>query len=114
MTWSKKKKRYHGADPWGRDSYDVPVYAVAGSSSTGNAPDSPAPTNEVDREIQGLRRHLKKNGIATRMSTSQSGNLFMEKIWIIVQVEDYSRAKPIADTWLKENHDITHHIHEAD
>jgi hypothetical protein len=38
--------RFHkGSDGWGRDSYQIPQYAVVGSSCTGDYPGyNPAPT----------------------------------------------------------------------
>jgi hypothetical protein len=106
--------RFHkGNDGWGRDSYRIPEYAVAGCSYTGNAPDSPCPESTVRAETSLLRKHLLTHGIRARLQHTASGNCCRAKIWVCVTGKVYASARTLADTWLADHHHETRLIHDA-
>src|SRR5688500_2887517 len=100
--------RYHrGRDGWGRDSYDIPQYAVIGSSDCGSWSDSPAPTDLVREELERFRVVLRKNGIRSRLRYTQSGNVFMSKRWVLVHSRDFARASILAAEFIEQHHHST-------
>lgn len=106
--------RFHrGKDGWGRDSYEIPTYAVVGSSDCGTQPDSPAPSPVVRQELMGFRRVLRQAGISSRFKYTNSGNLFMLKRWVVVRSTDYPKALELAEKYLKEHDKDTRFIHDA-
>ena len=108
-------RRHVGRDPWGRDSYDIPKYAVVGSSDCGDAPDSPAPTSRVIAELNRFRLDLRAAGIKSKFAEpTPSGNLFMVNRWVKVAREDFPAAIRFADKWLREHRRDTHYIHDED
>jgi len=107
-------RRHKGSDGWGRDSYNIPTYAVAGASDCGSHSDSPAPTTQVMEELQRLIDHLKSEGIrATFGDPTASGNIFMGKQWVVVSRGQFKRAKRLAEAWIEETKRETHWIHDA-
>ena len=113
-------RRHKGSDGWGRDSYNIPTYAVAGSSDCGSWSDSPAPTAKVLAELQRVIDHLKSEGIKAAfwmrgggVGATQSGNLFMAKRWVVVPRGQFKRGKRLAEAWIEETKLDTHWIHDA-
>jgi hypothetical protein len=105
---SKGKKVYIRTDAW--RGYEMPLYAVAGASDTGMWEDSPSPSDKVDAELQALRSALSEQGIKTRISSTQSSNVFMAKRWIVVDnPDDYERAEEITKEFLKS----ANYLHDA-
>lgn len=106
--------RFHrGKDPWGRDSYAIPTYAVVGSSDTGDEHGSPAPTEAVHKELNDFRKLLTSKAIVSRIEHTQSGNVFMTKCWVVVDEVDLKKALSLAKKYLKETKNQTYYIHEA-
>jgi len=105
---------YKGSDPWGRGSYSIPEYAVMGSSITGEWSDSPAPTSKVKDELNGFRKVLRQNGIRSRFMTTRSGNVFMVKLWVVVDKRNFLEAKSLADEYLKKNDRDLRFAHDAE
>src|SRR5690349_9190507 len=106
--------RYHkGSDPWGRGSYPIPQYAVIGASDTGTWADSPANSHVAATELEDFRKVLRTHGIRSRISYTQSGNIFMVKLWVVVNSRDFARGERLAKAYLKRMHDRTRLIHEA-
>ena len=106
--------RYHrGTDGWGRNSFQIPEYAIMGSSDCGTWPDSPANSDLVAAELEAFRKVLRANGIRSRVSYTQSGNAFMAKRWVVVHSRDFMKANALAEAYLKECHATTRHIHDA-
>jgi hypothetical protein len=107
--------RFHkGSDAWGRDSYNIPQYAVMGSSDTGTSYDSPAPTNAVKAELNDFRKVLRVNKIRSKFAFTRSGNLFMVKRWVVVSSKDYAKSRSLAAQYLKMHGMDTQFIHDAD
>jgi hypothetical protein len=105
--------RFHrGRDGWGRDSYRIPEYAVVGSSDTGTAPDSPAPSDAVREELAAFRAVLTEHGIKSRTCYTQSGNCCMIKRWVTVERANFITAARLAVGYLEGG--IGHYIHDAD
>lgn len=104
---------HKGNDGWGRDSYPIPKYAVAGCSFTGNASDSPCPESVVREETGRLRKHLLLSGIKARLRSTPSGNCCMVKVWVVVTGKVFAEAKALTNFWLFANQSITHLIHDA-
>ena len=110
---TKTKKRFHkGSDGWGRDSYEIPTYAVAGCSCTGEG--GPAPEATARREMEALQGVLEDAGIKSCFKGTPSGNYFMVKVWVCVTASNYDRAKIVADQWLADHQGDTRLIHDAD
>jgi hypothetical protein len=106
--------RFHrGNDPWGRGSYKIPEYAVAGTSYTGDSSDSPCPLKRIEPELKALRAALRKAGIRTRRVFTQSGNVFMVKWWVVVRRVDFAKADALAKEWLAAHETDTRCIHDA-
>ncbi len=107
--------RYHkGSDPWGRGSYEVPNYAVAGASDTGTLSDSPCPSNKVEKELNDFITFLKTKGIKAKFGKStQSGNIFMGKRWVEVSKAKYAEADALAEQYLKDHDKDTSYIHDG-
>ena len=106
--------RFHrGRDGWGRDSYQIPQYAVIGSSDCGSWSDSPAPTDLVREELEGFRAVLRANCIRSRLRYTQSGNVFMAKRWVVVAGKDFPRASVLAAQFLEEHYHDTRYVHDA-
>jgi hypothetical protein len=106
--------RFHkGNDPWGRGSYPIPQYAVVGSSDTGMAPDSPAPSDKVKEELEDFRVVLRVNKIRSRVKYTPSGNCCMVKRWVVVNGRDYEAALALATDHLALVNSTTRYIHDA-
>lgn len=105
--------RYHRIDGW--RGYSIPEYAVAGSSDTGTAPDSPANSDAVGAELERFRDEvLRPAGIRSRLRWGGSSNVFCGKRWITVAREDFAAAAQLTVTWLRDHRDDTRFIHDAD
>lgn len=107
-------RHHRGSDAWGRGSYSIPDYAVVGSSDTGMSYDSPCPSDKVEAELNVFRGELLKHGISSHYSSSQSGNLFMAKQWVVVSSKDFKKASEIAIKYLADHDYDTRYIHDAD
>lgn len=106
--------RFHkGFDGWGRDSYQIPQFAVVGSSCTGDWSDSPAPTVKVQAELEDFRKVLRSNKISSRLKGTPSGNCCMVKVWVTVTGKDYVEAEKLAQDYLEQSRDTTQFIHDA-
>lgn len=101
------KARYHrGSDPWGRNSWSIPGCAVAGTSYCGEWEDSPARKSDILPEIKRLRSEvLRPLGIRSRLSQTQTGNLFCAKIWVCVPAKRHAEALAAVDQWLNHSSD---------
>jgi hypothetical protein len=73
-------------------SYIKPVNSIGCCNWTGSYPDSPCPTHVVNSEINGFKKILKKNGIRHRKLITQSSNVFMVKVHILVHPEDREKG----------------------
>ena len=104
---------HRGDDPWGRGSYSIPSHAVMGSSDTGTYSDSPCPSNLVAKELYDFRTVLKMHGIDSKFESTQSGNLFMVKLWVVVDAENVRKARQLAKRYLKKHDRDTQFIHDA-
>lgn len=105
------RSRWHTTDAW--RGYLIPPYAIAGTSYTGEWPDSPAPLHEVKPPVDQLRRYLKEKGIETHIMQTPSSNLFMVKFWITASPDDYEKAIKLAEQWMNSNPSIEF-IHAID
>jgi len=104
--------RFHrGKDGWGRDSYPIPDFAVAGSSDCG--PNSPVPTDVIMAELKDCQQYLKDNGIESKIESGESGNVFCTKQWIVVSKSDFAAANKLAEKYLKATKETTDFIHNA-
>lgn len=109
----RARSRYHKIDGW--RGYSIPPRAIAGASDTGMAPDSPAPSNEVKAEIARFRAFLKEHGIATRVRTGTSSNVFCGKRWVTVaDANDFAKAAQLTVDWMADHQHDTTYIHDAD
>ena len=105
--------RYHRTDAW--RGYSIPDLAIAGSSYTGEWEDSPCPAKYVKPELTKLQDFLKTKGIDTKIKTSESSNVFMTKLWIVVKnPKQFDKAGSMAENWLKKHENDTRFIHDAD
>ena len=106
--------RYHkGHDAWGRGGYEIPDFAVAGSSDCGDFSDSPAKTANVEIELKDLQLRLKNEGISSRLQYTNSSNACMQKRWVVVKKADFEKAKIIAEKHLEMTKQTTRYIHDA-
>ncbi len=108
----KIKTKWIRTDPW--RGYEQPVYAIAGVSDTGMFEDSPAPTDEVTKELLKLKSYLERKGIKTNIYITKSSNVFMRKRWLVTKPKDYKKAKKLANKWIKRMCRRTRYIHYAD
>ncbi len=104
-----EKGKWHSTDGW--RGHEVPAYAVAGSSDTGMWSDSPAPSDQVAKELRDLKDHLLQQGIGVRSVTTRRSNVFMVKRWLVVSKTQYRKAIRLVDAYLQ-NH-LTRYIHDA-
>ena len=106
--------RYHkGSDGWGRGSYPIPQFAVIGSSDCGTWSDSPAPSDLVREELEAFRKVLRANRIRSRIGSTQSGNVFMAKVWVVVHSRDFPAASGLAEQYLADHQHDTRYVHDA-
>jgi hypothetical protein len=105
--------KYHkGRDGWGRDSFAIPEYAIAGVSCTGD--DGPAPRVTAEKELTDMRDFLKAQGFTRmRFKATPSGNCCMVKVWLVVAGKDYKRALPLAGEYLIGHQYDTRLLHDA-
>jgi len=76
--------------------------------------DSPAKSDLVKQELEDFRKVLRKEHIRSHYKATESGNLFMVKVWVVVAPKDFTMAKNLADTYLEETKHHTRHIHNAE
>ena len=91
--------RYHkGSDGWGRDSYEIPQYAVVGCSDTVRFSDSPANSDLATEELEAFRQALlQESGIASRLGKpTTTGNVFCVKRWVVVHKAKFAEAAAYA------------------
>jgi hypothetical protein len=91
-----EKKTWIKTDGW--RGYVQPVNAVGCCNCTGDWSDSPCPTSVVLEEINGFKKLLKQNGIRHKKVVTQSSNVFMVKVNILVHPNDRERALELAET----------------
>lgn len=90
--------RYHKLDGW--RGYAIPQYAVAGSSDTGMAYDSPARSVDAKAEIERVRAEvLRPAKIRSRVEFGRTSNVFAGKRWVVVHSRDYAKAEPLVRAW---------------
>lgn len=107
--------RFHkGLDGWNRDSYQIPQFAVAGVSDTGTSQNSPAPSDDVAKELEDLRVVLLKSHIQSRLQVTRSGNCCCLKKWVVVAGRDFDQADKEARRYLADHLSTTRYIHDAD
>ena len=107
-------RRHKGNDGWSRSSYDIPDRAVMGSSNTGMGKDSPCPSDKVRAELDSFCAVLDKEDIKHKYEATQSGNIFMTKVWVVVEEDsDLEKAKELSDQYLIERSGDTRFIHDA-
>jgi hypothetical protein len=83
--------------------------------------DSPAPTDLVLAELQGAIDFLKAQGVQADfwrpdgedIGATESGNIFMGKLWVVVPPEQYRKGKKLALQYLKDHDRGTRYIHDA-
>jgi hypothetical protein len=92
-----KKTKWVRTDAW--RGYVQPINAVGCCNCTGDWSDSPCPTSVVKKEITGFKKLLKKEGIRHKTFVTQSSNVFMVKVNILVHPNDRERALAIADEY---------------
>ena len=102
--------RWHKLDPY--RGYKVPPYALAGTSYTGDSSDSPYPFEKIQPELDKLITYLNKNGLHPGLKHTESSNVFMIKIWIVVPNDEYQKARELVDNWLNENNSL-HYLHNV-
>lgn len=108
----KGKGRYHRIDGW--RGYTCPATAVAGSSDTGMASDSPCPSDQVRKELDRLKAALKASGISAAVRGGGTSNVFCGKRWLcVLRREDFPLAAQISVDWLREHKADTCFIHDA-
>ena len=109
----KRKRRYQSDDGWGRGSFDIPALAVVGSSDTGMWSDSPAPSNEVTKELNQVKQMLAREGLHPMdLNPTQSGNVFMGKRWVGVPETEWDTGMKKVKKFLKKKKDLSY-IHDA-
>jgi len=106
----KIQKKWVKTDPW-RGFYQQ-KYAIIGSSDTGMWSDSPAPSNDVNKELTGFQSFLRTKGIGSKIMNEQSSNVFMAKRWVVVEPSDFKKAKKLAKEYLASQK--TSYLHGAD
>ncbi len=114
MTYNIKTKITAKGDAWGRGQIIQPIYAVAGANDTGTWEDSPCPSYEVNDELKDLQKVLEKKGIKSKIISSRSSNVFMNRRWIVVEPDKLAEGKKIANQYLKEKEKETKYIYDAD
>lgn len=92
------KKEWIATDGW-RGGY-FPLYYVAGANDTGMWSDSPCRSDIAKAELEGVRKHLRKNGISTRLMCCQSSNVFMMRRFVIVKPQDLDRALALVSEYM--------------
>lgn len=111
---STKTKVTSKGDAWGRGRVVQPIYAVAGVNDTGNWGDSPCPSYEVDKEIKDLKKYLEEKGIKSKLTSSNSSNVFMMRRWLVVETDKYEEAKKLTKEYLDKKEESTKYIYDAD
>lgn len=105
-------KTYHKIDGW--RGYTIPALAVAGVSDTGTWSDSPARSDDGQREISRLRNVLKSRGINTYLAWTCTSNVFCIKQWVMVRGVKYFEAKSIAQDFIDREGDNLRLLHNTD
>jgi hypothetical protein len=85
-----EKTKWVRTDGW--RGYVQPVNSIGCCNHTGSWSDSPCPTDVVEREINGFKSILKKNGIRHKTLVTRSSNVFMVKVHILVHPEDRDKG----------------------
>jgi len=106
-------RRYARIDAW--RGYPVPRFAVMGASDTGDYEDSPAPTEDVKRELRRFQREvLQPLGIKSETRIGDSSNVFCCKRWLCVPQARFVEAAEAAVVWLESNRRSTRYVHDAE
>ncbi len=89
-NYISEKKTWVKTD--GYRGYEKPVNSIGCCNHTGSWSDSPCPTHVVQKEIEGFKRILKKNGIRHKKLVTLSSNVFMVKVHILVHPDDREKG----------------------
>ena len=84
------KKVWVKTDGW--RCYEQPITSIGGCNNTGSWSDSPCPTHICEKEINGFRSILRKNGIRSRVVVGQSSNVFCIHVYVCVHPDDRTRG----------------------
>lgn len=101
MAKVKISTRHHSvSNPDAANSYEKsfwqPVYGCAGINHSGDDPYSPCPTHRIKPELNGFTKMLKEKSIPFRRIISDSPNVFVKRIYVIVPPENLEQAKEMA------------------
>ncbi len=88
----------------GMRGYEEPTYAVCGANDTGMWDDSPCRSDVAEAELTEAKKVLKKSGIATKLMTCESSNVFCVHHYLIVVPRDKQRAEAIIKQYLEDNY----------
>ena len=84
------RESYHRIDGW--RGYNIPTFAVAGSSDTGSWSDSPCPTDSVEGEVKRVQAILAEHKIRSYLCWTETSNVFCIKRWVCVKGVDFREA----------------------
>lgn len=88
----------------GMRGYEEPTYAVCGANDTGMWDDSPCRSDVAEAELTEAKKVLKKSGIATKLMTCESSNVFCVHHYLIVMPKDKQNAEAIIKQHLEDNY----------
>ena len=91
------KTKWVSTDGW--RGYSEPVNAIGGCNHTGSWEASPCPTNVVQRELNGFKRILKKNGIRFRTLVCNTSNVFCQSVYLLVDPENRERGLELSQEY---------------
>lgn len=74
----------------------IPVDAVGCCNWTGDWSDSPCPTSVVEAELKEFCKLLRKEKIKYKRTVEPTSNVFCQKVYILVDDQDRSRALELA------------------
>ena len=100
-VWIRTKVWKH-IDGW--RGYEEPTYAVCGANDTGMWDDSPCRSDVAEADLTEAKKVLKKSGIATKLITCESSNVFCVHHYLIVMPKDKQKAEAIIKQHLEDNY----------
>ena len=92
--------------------YFQPAGAIVGASDTGWC--SPAPTLNVIKEIDMVKKELANLGIPTKQKVTRSSNEFIFKRWLITSPKKEIMGKQRVKELMKKIKSKIRYIHKAD
>ena len=107
-----RKGKWISSGGYGR--YFQPAGAIVGASDTGYWSDSPAPTLNVIKEINMVKKELANLGIPTKQKVTRSSNEFIFKRWLITSPKKEIMGKQRVKELMKKIKSKISYIHEAD